>query len=313
MNELVYIARADSDVLQEKFQEAGIPFVVKDGPYDYELLKDATAMVPGKLPVTERELDAAAGLRVISKYGVGLDRIDVAACTARRILVCNTPTINYVSVAEHAVMLMMTAAKQVVLYNNHLQTEPEKWRRKDIPRGIELHSKAVAIIGLGRIGRYAAQLAHGLGMRVLGYDPFVDPASQPDYVRTGGSLTEVISEADFVSIHVAGNEQTRGMISAEVIAHMKPTAVLVNTTRGFVVDESALIEALDANRIAGAALDVFTEEPLRAGHPLLGRDNVIITPHCAANTVDAHFRAEIGTAENIRQALNGERPETAVN
>lgn len=313
MNELVYIARKDSEILQACLTQMGIPFVVKDGEYDAQRMRGATMLVPGKLPVTERELDAMPGLRVIAKYGVGLDRIDVAACTARGILVCNTPTINAVSVAEHAVMLAMAAAKRVVAYHQHLQSEPDKWRRNDIPRGEELQGKLVAVVGLGRIGRYAARLFRGLGMRVVGYDPYVSADALPEEIRLAHDLTRAVAEADFVSVHVAGCDATRGMIGEPVLRAMKPSAILINTTRGFVVDEAALVRALDERRIAGAALDVFAEEPLHAGHPLLGCDNVIVTPHIAANTAEAHIRAERETAENLRRAAAGGLPAHSAN
>ncbi|MBR1585571.1 MAG: phosphoglycerate dehydrogenase [Clostridia bacterium] len=313
MSGLVYIARSDSRRLQELLKEKGIPFFVQDGPYQPRQMENAVVLVPGKLPVTKETLDMTPRLQAVSKYGVGLDRIDVDACTRRQILVCNAPTVNNISVAEHAVALLLAVAKCVGYHDRRMNRTPPMWRMPSGPQGVEITGKTVSVIGLGRIGRIFAQLAHGLGMRVVGFDPYVDAASLPAYITVENSLEAAMAAGDFVSIHVAGTEKTRGMIGEKEIARMKETAYLINTTRGFVVDESALARALNEKKIAGAAVDVIEKEPVTENCPLLGRENVIITPHCGANTVDAHRRSEEAMAENIFRVLSGSRPETAIN
>ena len=216
--EWVYIARSDSQRLQQLLREKGIRFFVQDGPYDPERLKIAAILVPGKLPVTAETLDRAPALRAISKYGVGLDRIDIDACTQRSILVCNAPTVNNVSVAEHAITLLLMAAKQIGYHDRRMRQTPPQWREPNGPRGVEITGKTVSVIGLGHIGRLFAQLASGLGMRIVGYDPFVDAAALPDYITLENDLERAMAAGDFVSIHVAGNEKTRGMIGAKEIA-----------------------------------------------------------------------------------------------
>ncbi len=313
MSSLVYIARLDSDLLQSILRKLGYEYAVHDGAYDEELLEKATVLVPGKLPVNEALLEKAPHLRLISKYGIGLDRIDIDACTRHRVLVCNAPSVNPQSVAEHALALILALAKQIPYHDRHMQGNPPQWRKAKGPRGLELRGKTLTIIGLGRIGQLTAELAHAIGMHIVGYDPYANTDRLPDYIVAVPTLKEAMQTGDVVSIHVAGREETRGLISAETLSWMKPTALLINTTRGFVIDENALAQALDNGVIAGAAVDVIAEEPVTETNPLLHRENVLITPHCAANTHEAHLRTEEAMAENIRLYMTGNHIATAVN
>ncbi|MCD7806308.1 MAG: NAD(P)-binding domain-containing protein, partial [Lachnospiraceae bacterium] len=252
----VYIARSGCDVLKGKLENRGFEVLEKEGAYDEKLLLVCDALVPGKIPVTREVLDLAPNLKVISKFGVGVDRIDIPACSAQGIYVCNTPRSNYVSVAEQAITLLLMAAKKIYPVTRKLREEAD-WNGARRYQGTELYGKTLSVIGLGNIGKRVAALAYAFGMNIVGYDPYTDGKTLPDYITLKNTLEETLTEGDFVTLHVAGTESTRGMIGKEQLACMKSDAIIVNTTRGFVIDEQALIEALEKKSIAGAALDVF--------------------------------------------------------
>jgi D-3-phosphoglycerate dehydrogenase len=251
-------------------------------------------------PVTRRVIAAAQRLKGIVKYGVGIDAIDIAAARERGIPVVNVPEYAEETVAEGAFALMIALAKRFKGIQEIMQHEgwawPEaRWLASD------LAGKTVGLVGLGRIGRSFARMAAGFRMRVLAYDPYVK--------GTMVDLSRMLAESDFVSIHCVLNDETRHLIGAAELRAMKPTACLINVSRGAIVDELALLEALREHRLAGAALDVYSQEPLdRKHHPLsalYAMDNVILSPHLTFYTREAMARLEADTLERCREVLAG--------
>jgi len=280
-------------------------------------LEDAVAGAHGlgvRLARISAELMAAAPhLKVIAKHGVGYDNIDVAAATARRIVVVTTPRANSVSVAEHILALMLCLADRVCRANSDLKAG--RFRRREDYTGVELKGKTLGIIGLGRIGsETAARCRLGFGMSVVAYDPYVPAQTfESTGYRRVDTPAQVLSEADFVVLCIPLTPETRGMVGARELLLMKPTAYLVNTSRGGLVDESALYTALSRGAIAGAAMDAFVKEPPTPDNPLLSLDNFIATPHVAGATVEAMRRMATDLAEEILRVLRGERPLYPVN
>jgi D-3-phosphoglycerate dehydrogenase len=259
--------------------------------------------------VTAQMIQAADRLAVIGRAGTGVDNIDLQAATLRGIVVVNVPNSNAISVAEHTIALLLALARHVPQADASLRAR--RWSRQGL-RGTEVRGKRLGIIGLGRIGSAVAQRAQGLEMEVTAHDPFVSV----DYAARQGvtllSLEELLRESDFVSLHVPLTDLTGGMIGARELAMMKPTACLVNCARGGIVDEAALCAALEAGSLAGAALDVFAEEPL-ADSPLLRDERVILTPHLAATTDEAQQQAAQEIVRQVIDVLRGQVPRYPVN
>lgn len=252
----------------------------------------------------------ATQLKIIAKHGVGYDNIDVEAATAAGVIVTNTPTANSQSVAEHALALLMAVARRIGECERDLTRKT--MRPQEAFQGVELSGKVMGIIGVGGAGlRLARMTGQGLGMQVIGYDPYREP--WPDGVERFRALEALLAEADFLSMHVPLSPETRNLIGARALARMKPTAILVNTARGGVVDEAALAEAIRAGRLGGAGLDVVVDEPLRVDHPLVGLPNVILTPHTAGVTEEAMMRMATHAAEEVLRVLRGEWPMFPVN
>jgi D-3-phosphoglycerate dehydrogenase / 2-oxoglutarate reductase len=254
-------------------------------------------VVRSETKVTAEVLDAAARLRAIGRAGVGVDNIDVAAATQRGVVVMNAPDGNTMTTAEHTVALLLALARRVPQANASLSAG--RWERKKFV-GVELRGKTLGLVGLGRIGRVVASRARGFEMRVVAFDPFVAPEQLANAGVELAPLREVCARADFLSVHTPLTAETRGIIGAEELSLMKPTARVINCARGGLIDERALFDALREKRIAGAALDVFEQEPPPAGHPLLGLEEVIATPHLGASTVEAQEGVALTVAEQMR-------------
>ena len=273
-----------------------------------DAVRDADLLLMCYTPVTARVIEAAPRLKGIVKYGVGVDAIDIAAARARGIAVVNVPEYAEETVAEGAFALMLALAKRLMPLRRQVETEGWSWPQARW-LAADVAGKTVGLVGTGRIGRAMARMA-GAGFRahVLGYDPHLTAAEmRAAGIEKRDALRPMLAECDFVSIHAVLTPQTMGLIGTPELAAMKPTAILVNTARGAIVDETALIEALDQGTIAGAALDVFSAEPLaRAGHSLsslYGRDNVILTPHLTFYTAEAMQRLEAETLERCFEIL----------
>jgi len=263
--------------------------------------------------ITPELMDVAPRLQVIAKHGVGVDNIDVAAATARRIPVVTTPGANSVSVAEHILSMMLCLANRICAADAALKSG--RFRSREDYVGVELRGKTLGVVGMGRIGCETARIASlGFGMDVCYFDPMLVnvPDGANGYRRLNG-LDELLCEADFVVLCLPLTPETSGLIGPRELSLMKPTAYIVNTSRGGLIDEDALHEALMSGQIAGAGADAFVKEPVPSDHPLLRIDNFIATPHVGGATREAMKRMSTDMAEEILRVLRGEQPCHAVN
>ncbi len=260
--------------------------------------------------IDRRLLEAAPRLKVVSRFGTGTDNVDVAAATSLGICVTHNPDAMTQSVAELTVGLMFALARRLIQADAAVNRG--EWEVGRSLVGFEIAGKTLGVIGAGRIGGRVASIARSLGMRVLAFDP-IAPSGQLDRLAAEGvqvvdSLDKLVPQSDVLSLHVPATRDTAGLASARFLSLMKPGALLINVARGSVLNESALAEALDSGRIAGAALDVLSQEPPPADHPLLGRPNVIVTPHIAGGTGEVIERTRREAAEQALMVLNGVRP-----
>jgi D-3-phosphoglycerate dehydrogenase len=267
-------------------------------------LVDADALVVRSATPVDAELIAGAPrLRVIGRAGVGVDNVDVEAATTAGIVVCNAPEANVVSAAEHALALLLALARHISVAERSLRDGA--WERERFA-GIELADKTLALLGFGRIGRLVAARARALGMHTVAYDPFVTAERIAELgAEQAETIEAALQAADVVSLHLPVTPATRGLIDSTRLALLRPGALLVNAARGALVDEAALVEALRSGRLAGAALDVFAEEPLPADSPLRDAPNLLLTPHLAGSTREAQDRAGAVVAEQVVAALGG--------
>lgn len=271
---------------------------------DYEGL-----VVRSQTQVTAPIIEAGKKLIIIGRAGVGVDNINLDAATRRGIIVVNAPTGNTISAAEHAIALMLSLARYIPAANYALKAG--KWERSKFT-GTEVRGKTLGIIGLGNVGSAVARRARGLEMKLIGYDPFVSQDHARNLQIEIVSLEKLYKEADFISLHIPLTSQTKEMIGAKEIATMKPTARIINTARGGLINEEALANALKEKKIAGAAVDVFPQEPCTSC-VLFELDNVIVTPHLGASTAEAQVMAASDVAEQIVDVFKGLPPKYAVN
>jgi D-3-phosphoglycerate dehydrogenase len=250
--------------------------------------------------VTSEVIEHAGALRVIGRAGVGVDNIDLEAATRRGIVVMNSPLGNSVTTAEHALSMLMALARHIPAANAAVKAG--RWERGKFT-GVEVSNKTLGVIGLGNIGRIVAERAQGLRMKVIGYDPILTAEAAARIGVELVGLEQLYRRADFITVHAPLTNDTRGLVGAAAFALMKPGVRIINCARGGIVDEQALCEALRAGKVAGAALDVFVEEPPPRDHPLLRFDNVIATPHLGAATDEAQIRVSIDIAQQIAEFL----------
>lgn len=257
-------------------------------------------------------IDAAGNLEVIGRTGAGVDNIDVEAATRRGIPVCHTPEANSSSVVEHTLALILALAKQLPVMDEAVRQGRFPVRYEYRP--VDVAGKTLGVVGLGRIGRELARRAqNALSMKVIAYDPYVDPQTVDKALKLLSDVGSVFERADFVTVHVPHVNETHHLVSAAMIAKMRPSSFLINTSRGAVVDESALVQALSDGRMAGAGLDVFEEEPPDADNPLLSLPNVILTPHSSALTKECVARMAVDTARGVLDVLQGRKPQYVFN
>lgn len=284
-----------------------IPTDLAENPYEH--LDAAMGAVVGVLPFDAAVMDAAPHLVVIARTGIGYDSVDVAAATERRIAVCNAPDGPTISTAEQAITLALTVAKSVRASADRLATgEDDLYARHE---AMEFDDKTMGIVGMGRIGRRVAQIAAGFGMTVVAHDPFVTDA--PAGVELVETLDEVLGVADVVSVHIPMSPDTAHICGREFFETMKPGATFVNTARGGLVDQDALLAAVGSGHLFGAGLDVTEPEPLPVGHPLLTHPRITVTPHVAAGTTEARYGNFAGAFDGVVSIINGERPINLVN
>jgi D-3-phosphoglycerate dehydrogenase / 2-oxoglutarate reductase len=302
------IAQAGIQLLREEF-EVDIDLLPppealagRIGAYDALIVRSATR-------VSAELLDHAGRLKVIGRAGTGVDNVDVAAATRRGIIVANAPGSNMVAAAEHALGLLLALARNIP--QAHAALTEGRWERKRFG-GVELADKVLGVVGFGRIGQLVAARARAFGMRVVVFDPFVSADRCRELQVTSASLENLLLQADFITLHAPLTAETTHLIDANRIALMKPGVRIVNAARGNLVDLDALVDALRSGQVAGAALDVFPEEPYTTG-PIFGLPNVVVTPHLGASTQEAQDRAGVIAAEQVAAALRGEFVSHAVN
>jgi len=275
-------------------------------------VRDADAVVyhlfPGHL--TRDVLERCRRLRVIGRIGIGMDQVDLPAAAGGGITVVNAAGAQAAAVADHAMALMLCLARNVVASHTALVAGDRNppWQFM----GVELEGKSLGIIGFGAIGRRLAQRAFGFGIAVQAYDPYVAPDAIEEAGATPVGLAELLAGSDFVSVHVPLTDETWHLIGADELATMRPTAYLVNTARGPILDEAALVAALRDGVIAGAGLDVYEEEPLAPGNPLLALDGVVLTPHIAGWAIEAQVRTQESVVKDVARVLRGETPVSPV-
>ena len=276
----------------------------------FDGLSGAHGSVVGASSFDAAWMSQAPQMRVIARTGIGVDKVDVAEATRRGIVVCNAPDGPTISTAEHAIALMLAVAKDLKGSARRLQAGEANLYAGYT--GVELSGKTLGLVGFGRIARRVADAGRGLGMNVIACDPYCPPA-EFGATAPAASLERLLRAADVVSLHVPLTDETARLFGAAAFGAMKEGSVFVNTARGGLVDHGALLAALESGRLFGAGLDVTDPEPLPADHPLLNRDDVIVTPHIASGTADGKRRLFETAFEQVLMALDGERPTYVVN
>ncbi|MEI8105506.1 MAG: phosphoglycerate dehydrogenase [Actinomycetes bacterium] len=303
-------------LVREEIAEAGVELLRAnfdvDVDYDSDLaeiigLYDAI-IIRSASKLTAELIAKGDNLKVIGRAGVGVDNVDVDAATRRGIVVANAPESNVISAAEHTIGLLVALARNIP--QAHAALVEGRWERSKWG-GVELAEKTLGILGFGRIGQQVARRALGLQMRVIAYDPFVSAERFKEVGVESDTIDGVLARADFLTLHLPANAETRGLIGTESIAKMRDGVRIVNAARGDLVDDDALIAALESGKVAGAAIDVFTKEPYSG--PLLTAPNIVLTPHLAASTDEAQDRAGVIVAEQVVAALSGGLVTNAVN
>ncbi len=277
-------------------------------------LDQAEAVIAGgRLDYDAPLMDRAPKLRVISRTGIGIEKIEIEEATKRGIVVCNAPDAPTISTAEHAIALMFAVSKKLRWCDLNIRAGGRSDFFNDYD-GLELSGATLGLIGLGRIGGHVARIAHGIGMKVVGHDPFVSAdRARAMGVELAPTLEEVLPLADVISLHVPLLPETHDLLDAQRFAQMKKGAILINTARGGLVDEVALIQALENGHLYGAGLDVLKVKPVPPNHPLLGRDEVVISPHVASATRTGKDRLWRSAINQALQVLRGQKPAHMVN
>jgi len=276
-----------------------------------EAIRDAEGLViRSGTKVTAEVLEAAEKLKVIARAGIGVDNVDVGIASKRGVIVENTPGGNTVTTAEHALALLVALARHVPQATASMKAG--KWEKKKF-KGTELYNRTLGVVGLGNVGRVLADRARGLGMRVIAFDPHISAEVAQKHDVELLDFDELLERSDAITVHVPRSKETQGLLGREAFGKVRPGVLLVNASRGGIVDEEALAEALESGQVGGAALDVFEEEPPPADHPLLALDNVICTPHLGASTTQAQLNVSITAAEQVRDYLLEGSVRNAVN
>lgn len=299
--------------VEERLRRIGEVRIWDDRPLDPDTLvqrigdADVVVNIRATSRFTFGVLKRCPRLKIISIYGVGVDNVDLKAASRLGITVCNTPGYSAVAVAEMALALALAVARRIVI--NDRSIRGGGWARG---YGAQLHGKTLGVVGTGNIGQQMVRVGKGIGMKVIAWTFNASPERAREYGVEFVPLDDLLRQSDVVSLHLTMTPQSKGLIGARELALMKPTAILVNTARGPMVDEAALVQALQENRIAGAGIDVFDKEPLPEGHPLAELDNVVLSPHVAAMTPETTLGGLDMAVDNIEAFLSG-RPTHVVN
>ena len=276
-----------------------------------KLTQGADAILNCYAKMTARVIEKLDRCKIIARYGIGVDNVDLAAATRAKIVVTNVPDYCIDEVSDHALALLLALERQISAADRAVKGGA--WDVVAHAGVRRLRGQTLGLIGFGKIGMALAAKARAFGLRILAYDPYLDAAALAARGAEGVTFDRLLAESDVVSIHVPLSPETRNLIGARELARMKPTAFLINTSRGGIVDEQALAEALKAGRIAGAALDVLLVEPPTADHPLRQLPNVILTPHLAFYSRESVVELQTKAAEEVARALKGEPPRSPVN
>jgi len=299
------------DLLKQHFD-----VLIADNPKEEALLRkcaEVSAIITRTSSyINKKIIEASPKLKVISKTGVGVDNIDVSAATEKGILVCNVPGVNSVSVAEHTVALILAVAKDLLIMDKAVRKG--EWSKRYSLKATELKQKTLGIIGFGSIGKKVAAMCKGFQMKILVYDPYVVPSTVDKLsIDLVNNLEELFQKSDIISIHVPYNEKTHHLVNSSLLKMAKEGAILINTSRGQIIDEKALFEALKDGSLSAAGLDVFEEEPVNISNPLLNLDNIVLTPHSAALTKECSARIAVEAAQAVIDVLNGKKPRSVFN
>lgn len=302
------IAEEGIEILQQKF----LVDIATDLTSD-ELIKripgyDAL-MVRSQTMVTKEVIEAGSKLKIIGRAGVGVDNIDVDAATQKGVVVVNAPEGNTISAAEHTVAMTLALSREIP--DAHASLKAKKWERKKF-LGVELRGKTLGVIGLGRVGAEVVRRAMGFEMNILAYDPYISDERASELGVKLTTVDDLIKKSDYITVHVPLTASTRDLIGTNEFAKMKPSARVINCARGGIINEDALYDALRLKRIAGAAIDVFVEEPPLKSK-LLELDNIVLTPHLGASTEEAQIKVAITVAEQIKNELSGQQVKNAIN
>ncbi len=292
----------------------GAEIVVVQAASDAELLDvvgDADALLVCYAPVTRRVIDRLSRCRIIARYGIGVDNVDVGAATARGIVVTNVPDYCIEEVSDHALALLLACARKVPFLDR--QVRGGRWEARDAAPMHRLQGQALGLVGFGKIPRRLAGKARALGLELLAFDPYVGAEEMAAHGVGKVTLEDLLARADFVSVHAPLMADTRGLIGEAALRAMKPTAYLINTSRGPLVSQDALVRALREGRIAGAALDVLETEPPVGGDDLRCLDRLIVTPHVAFYSEESVQELQRKAAENVVRVLSGDAPPYPVN
>ncbi|MGQ9781393.1 MAG: phosphoglycerate dehydrogenase [Nitrososphaeria archaeon] len=310
-------SRYFSEEFFKKYEIRSSPFKAAAGVKELiPIIRDVDATIAGIEPYTKEVYDVAVRLKIVARYGVGYDNVDVAEATRHGVFVTTLPGINAETVAEHTLALIFAAARD--LLNVARETKPSTWRNiaqsyysEKTP--FELSGKTLGILGLGAIGSTVAKLCAPLNMRILAFDPYINAEKAKAVGVELTSLETLLRESDILTIHAPLTDRTRHIIGEKELKMMKKTALLVNASRGALIDENALYRALKERWLSGAALDVLEKEPPETDNPLFTLDNVIITPHVAGASVENFMRCDAMIEQQIAEALAGKVPKFALN
>lgn len=306
------------DAKKELFHDDAVELLCKEAHAIFEPIKtvkeedrDTVAIIALGIKVDDQFLQQVPDLKLVARFGVGYDAVDVDACTRRGVYVTITTRALNEAVADLTLGLIIGVARHLVQADRYARTE---WTTdpRGFPYGVDLQQKTLGIVGLGRIGFQVAKRAHAFDMKLLYTDIVPRPEAESVFGAKRVSLDELLQESDFVSLHVSLNEHTRGLIGQRELGLMKPTAYLINTSRGAVIDQKALVEALQTGQIKGAGLDVFDPEPAPPDDPIFTLPNVIVTPHLASGTVETRRRMGLSSVNEVLRIFRGERPEGVV-
>ena len=310
-------------LVSDQLSESGLAPLYESGSIDLDVKTDLTPaqlvmeipkyhalLVRSSTQVTEEVLQAGRNLQVVARAGVGVDNIDLAAATRAGIIVVNAPTGNVVAAAEHTIAMLMALARRIPHADQHVRSG--HWKRSQF-LGVEVRDKILGTVGLGRVAQEVVERAKGLGMHVLAYDPYVTAEYAAQRGVTLTDLDRLLAQSDFITFHVPLNDTTRHLIDRTQFQKMKQGVRVLNVARGGVIDEAALVEAIESGHVAGAALDVFEEEPLPADSPLRQLSQVVLTPHLGGSTVEAQEKVAVDVAVQVLDVLEGRPARYAVN